>query len=819
MNDSNALFLCYLQAFRDFIVNILLTTLSNFYHRDSVMDKYIFVEKKNKKLTMKKTMLSAFAVLSILASCSDDDDAVAVVQPDDQGEVANVVLNEVQYRGTDQIEILNKGQEAADLNDFWLCLGPGNYQRIGDLTPISGNTTVPAGGFVVLPMSLPDTEGGIGLYATNEFTNADAIVDFVQYGAAGSPRESVAVAAGLWTAGEFVPEVTSDNHSIIFDGDGNGAANWAETTTPTFGAANMLMAPVRSVVFNEVNYGENKLIELYNKGNVTVDLDPYWLCLGPGQYIQIENITPESGNKQLAPGEFLVLNWNELGDSEGLGLYSNNSFGSSDAIIDFVQWGASGSARENVAVGAGIWTAGEYVPNVALGSYSIAYDGEGDSASDWEQDETPTFGSENSATDNLTTFVVTIKNEINYLATHVFNTPDGASSPGPLTTTGASYSIPFKAQPGAKLSFATMSAMTNDWFFAPNGEGVTLFDSSNQPITGDITSQIYLWDGGTEEEDPSTIATEPDGMTAGDPDDDNTVRIQTLDVSSYASFEIEWDAANSQFILKITRTDMGIITPGLVVLHAQDNPLFTEGEPDRGVGLERIGEAGVPTELYNWFNETGSQGAPLRLATAISVLSPGLVYAFNTNQDPWFTQGEDARPASGVEEVAEDGNNQVAIDYLEGLGLPVVGSDQTAPVGPGESLTFTIQVPQGQEYKLGFGTMVVQTNDWFISYNNNGVALFDADGVPFSGMSSSSQTYLFDAGTEEDEAVGFGMYQAPRQSGPNMGPADSNTTIRRVGSIEDVQFGKGVINSAPGVTWLGDPRGGYNFVSIDVQPQ
>ena len=87
------------------------------------------------------------------------------------------------------------------------------------------------------------------------------------------------------------------------------------------------------------------------------------------------------------------------------------------------------------------------------------------------------------------------------------------------------------------------------------------------------------------------------------------------------------------------------------------------------------------------------------------------------------------------------------------------------------------------------------------------------------GTGESDEAYLFDAGTEEDEAVGFGIYQAPRQAGPNQGPADDNTTIRRQASITDVQFGKGTINSAPGVVYLQDPRGGYNLVRVDIQPQ
>ncbi|NER15510.1 hypothetical protein GWK08_18795, partial [Leptobacterium flavescens] len=51
------------------------------------------------------------------------------------------------------------------------------------------------------------------------------------------------------------------------------------------------------------------------------------------------------------------------------------------------------------------------------------------------------------------------------------------------------------------------------------------------------------------------------------------------------------------------------------------------------------------------------------------------------------------------------------------------------------------------------------------------------------------------------------------------GAADGNTAIRRVSALEDVQFGKGVIDNGPGVVYLEDPRGGYNIVRIDIQPQ
>ena len=40
-----------------------------------------------------------------------------------------------------------------------------------------------------------------------------------------------------------------------------------------------------------------------------------------------------------------------------------------------------------------------------------------------------------------------------------------------------------------------MFVASNDLFYAPNGDGIELFNG-NTPVTGDITSQILLWDAG-----------------------------------------------------------------------------------------------------------------------------------------------------------------------------------------------------------------------------------------------------------------------------------------------------------------------------------
>jgi hypothetical protein len=79
----------------------------------------------------------------------------------------------------------------------------------------------------------------------------------------------------------------------------------------------------------------------------------------------------------------------------------------------------------------------------------------------------------------------------------VFNTPDGATDPGPALP-GSSYSFSFEASPGDRLSFASMFVQSNDLFFAPAADGLALFDSNDDPIDGDITEMVMLWDAGTE---------------------------------------------------------------------------------------------------------------------------------------------------------------------------------------------------------------------------------------------------------------------------------------------------------------------------------
>jgi hypothetical protein len=56
----------------------------------------------------------------------------------------------------------------------------------------------------------------------------------------------------------------------------------------------------------------------------------------------------------------------------------------------------------------------------------------------------------------------------------------------------------FTASPGDRLQFATMFVQSNDLFFAPKAGGIALFDSGGRAIHGNVTSQVALYDAGTE---------------------------------------------------------------------------------------------------------------------------------------------------------------------------------------------------------------------------------------------------------------------------------------------------------------------------------
>ncbi|WP_420319290.1 T9SS type A sorting domain-containing protein [Ekhidna sp.] len=112
-------------------------------------------------------------------------------------------------------------------------------------------------------------------------------------------------------------------------------------------------------------------IKVKNFGASTVDISGYRLCsLIKYTSNLTTGITINSGSMNLAAGEEVEFvapggassSWQNLANEADLGLYlPSGSFGSSSAMVDFVQWGSGGHGRESVAVSKGIWNTGDFV--------------------------------------------------------------------------------------------------------------------------------------------------------------------------------------------------------------------------------------------------------------------------------------------------------------------------------------------------------------------------------------------------------------------------------------------------------------------------
>ena len=366
-----------------------------------------------------------------------------------------------------------------------------------------------------------------------------------------------------------------------------------------------------------------------------------------------------------------------------------------------------------------------------------------------------------------------------------FAVPVGDDGPGPLLP-GGTYAFDFHAGPGARLSFATMFVQSNDLFYAPNGEGIAVWGPDGA-ITGDVTDQVMLWDSGTEvNQEPGSGADQPlqGGGTSGDADPDNTVRLATDDfgnlpaVSDVIKVTLHQNSPSPSF-MRLTIENVSTATtlmtadgmshptplaPGVYVVHSGPNPLFTEGEPDRGEGLEGLAEAGT----------IGDLDAAMEARSGLTnLLAPG-IYASHAPGSLLFSAGMAASP--GLEGMAEDGNPTVLGAEVMAMGgfadagafaVPA-GGDGPAPLHPGQAYEFEVFATPGDA--LSFVTMFVQSNDLFYAPAEAGLDLFP-DGMPLEG-DITDMLMLWDAGTEPNEKPGYGIYQAPRQSGPNMGPTE-----------------------------------------------
>jgi len=390
------------------------------------------------------------------------------------------------------------------------------------------------------------------------------------------------------------------------------------------------------------------------------------------------------------------------------------------------------------------------------------------------------------------TFEVTIENVFEHFALSsagVFNTPVGAMDPGPLAA-GNSYEFEFTAAPGSKLYFATMFVQSNDFFYAPNGDGIDLFTAGGAQVTGDVTAQVMLWDSGHEvNQEPGAGPDQAPRQAGGDTgaaDDDTTVRMApdtfnnlpattdvikvTLTSTGETSFKLAIENIAAATALMTAAGDNApfLLAPGAWAVSKGDTDiLFTSGQADGGSGLEALAEDGDPSDLLATLEA---------LVGLTSPIAPG-VWAVHTEPNPLFDGGSPDR-GNGLEALAEDGNPASLASSLAGQGGVVeagsfavpTGGTGPAPAFPGESYSFQVTANPGDF--LSFATMLVQSNDLFFAPVGQGISLFGNNNMPVT-VDVTALVMLWDAGTEVNEEPGIGLNQAPRQAAGNTGVTEN----------------------------------------------
>jgi hypothetical protein len=125
----------------------------------------------------------------------------------------------------------------------------------------------------------------------------------------------------------------------------------------------------------EVTPATNTIV-IENFGGTSADISSWWTC-HRFNYSQLSSSTVVTGSLNIPAGNQveLIISGSMNATSSDLGLYNASSFGSTTAMEDFLQWGAGGIGRENVAVAKGIWAAGTFIAGSVTPPY--AYTGNG----------------------------------------------------------------------------------------------------------------------------------------------------------------------------------------------------------------------------------------------------------------------------------------------------------------------------------------------------------------------------------------------------------------------------------------------------------
>lgn len=373
----------------------------------------------------------------------------------------------------------------------------------------------------------------------------------------------------------------------------------------------------------------------------------------------------------------------------------------------------------------------------------------------------------------------------------------GTGTP-PVIFPEQSVSFSFYAAKNQTLTFATMYGWSNDLFFAPANPGIALYMSDGTPITGDVSSQIKLWDNGTRvNQTPGMSATHPGTAetttkniteVTGTDEYGNTY----LPASQLMNVSLAYNG-NSNFTLTITNNSGGTanetpFSPGVWAIsyvagenQLMPNAIYTEGQHTAN-GLTNIAEAGDNAVMSSYLTN---------LTGIFTPLSPVLVVVYNGSENPFYKTGENDR-GEGLKELAQKGNADILASALmskSGVKKVYVLKEPTTTVllpkingGNGGKVSQQLSISEGD--RIAIATMYGFSNDWFFASKDNGVDAMKKGDI-------SSTIGLYDNGTAIDQFPGAGITQfnldgtpleesKPIQAVPNPNPFTTLPPINEI---------------------------------------
>ena len=358
---------------------------------------------------------------------------------------------------------------------------------------------------------------------------------------------------------------------------------------------------------------------------------------------------------------------------------------------------------------------------------------------------------------------LTIENVLHSQPLVESGTFQGTGSPA-LILPGQSVTISFSAAKGEALSFATMYGWSNDLFFAPANPGIMAYDVDGNPIEGDVSSQVRLWDNGTRiNQKPGSTVNHP-----GTADSKNITEVNGLDAqgntylpaAQLVKATLKYNG-NSTFSLTLLNISGGTanetpLSPGVwsvsYIVGGQllaPSPLYTSGQPTAN-GLTSIAEAGDNSKLLAYAQSITGIFTPL---------SPVLVVIYNGIDNPIYKLGENDR-GQGLKYLAQRGVPDSLAAYLKNIkgvkavyNLAAANTRVLLPVingQPGGKVSQAITLNSGDQ--VAIATMYGFSNDWFFATAVSATALTQSGDI-------SSTVQLYNDGTAVDQFPGAGVTQ------------------------------------------------------------